>query len=565
MREILRLLSFLRRFSRDVPWLQTRLLVVLVAGAVGGATNVGLLAAINHVLAGGEASRGWIAAFVGLCVALPASRLTAALLQIHVAEALQNELRLRLTRQVLASELERLVALGPQRLLVALTHDVATVAASLHVLPGILLQLMTILGCLAYLVWLSPPLSGLVLLALVIGLPTFVLPMLRGMRLLHRSRDQWNGVFQLFQGVVEGIKELTLHAGRRRAFVDETVERNERFRRLSASGKSIYSAANVWGQLLFFVLIGVLLALFAGRGELGSTVAIGYCLTLLYMMAPLQILLTTAPRIAQGAISRRKLEELALAALPPADEGRPALPEPEPPQHIELCGVGYRYPGVGEDAGFAVGPIDLTLTPGEVVFLVGGNGSGKTTLLHLATGLLRPTRGEIRVDGDPVAPDDRDGYRQLFSSVFQEFHLFDRLYGLERPDLDRTAGEWLQRLHLGDKVEVVAGTFSTLDLSRGQRKRLALLTALLEDRPVYVFDEWAADQDREFKEIFYLDLLPRLREAGKVVLVVTHDDAYYAVADHVVRLENGRIADASDESATAAASSRTVRDRKESA
>jgi len=188
-----------------------------------------------------------------------------------------------------------------------------------------------------------------------------------------------------------------------------------------------------------------------------------------------------------------------------------------------------------------LGQVDLTFSPGELVFVVGGNGSGKTTLAKVLLGIYGPEGGEILLDGHPVDEANRDRYRQHFSAVFSDFFLFESLMGMDSADLDRDAGQYLEKLHLQHKVRVTDGALSTTDLSQGQRKRLALLGAYLEDRPIYLFDEWAADQDPQFKEIFYLHLLPELKARGKTVLVISHDDQYYGVADRIVRVADGAI------------------------
>src|SRR5207248_1747016 len=189
--------------------------------------------------------------------------------------------------------------------------------------------------------------------------------------------------------------------------------------------------------------------------------------------------------------------------------------------------------------GFRLGPIDLSLARGELVFVAGGNGSGKTTLAKLLVGLYAPADGEVRLNGRPVG--DREQYRQLFSAVFANGHLFDRLLGVQAAELADGAGDYLTRLELGHKVRVEGGKFSTTDLSQGQCKRLALLTAYLEDRPVYVFDEWAADQDVHYREIFYTRLLADLIARGKTVVVISHDDRYYHLGDRIVKLESGKL------------------------
>jgi putative ATP-binding cassette transporter len=175
------------------------------------------------------------------------------------------------------------------------------------------------------------------------------------------------------------------------------------------------------------------------------------------------------------------------------------------------------------------------------VFIVGGNGSGKSTLAKLITGLYIPEAGEIRLDEELITEQNREWYRQHFSVVFSDFYLFDELWGLENSGLDSKVQEYLKVLQLDHKVKVTNGKFSTTALSQGQRKRLALLTAYLENRPIYLFDEWAADQDPAFKKIFYTELLTKLRDQGKTVLVISHDDRYFHLADRIVKLEYGKV------------------------
>ncbi len=189
-----------------------------------------------------------------------------------------------------------------------------------------------------------------------------------------------------------------------------------------------------------------------------------------------------------------------------------------------------------------MGPIDLTISAGELLFLAGGNGSGKTTLVKLLTGLYEPDSGRVALDGRAIGVDDAESYRQLFSVVYADGYLFSHLFGIERPNVDLEASEGLERLGLAGKTRVERGAFSTIDLSQGQRRRLALLAARLEDRPILVFDEWAANQDPFFKRFFYLELLPELRGEGKTVVVISHDEEFYDVADRVVRLLDGQVA-----------------------
>src|SRR6185312_9169737 len=198
--------------------------------------------------------------------------------------------------------------------------------------------------------------------------------------------------------------------------------------------------------------------------------------------------------------------------------------------------------------GFTVGPLNLELKRGEMVFLVGGNGSGKTTVLKLLTGLYLPQRGGLRVDDTAIARHNVQAYRELFSTVFSQFHLFDSLYGLEGVEPERVAAV-LEALELQDKTRFENGRFTELDLSTGQRKRLALAVCLLEDREIMIFDEWAADQDPHFRRHFYESVLPGLQAQGKTIIAVTHDDRYWHLADRVIRMDFGKLQSESEAAA----------------
>jgi putative ATP-binding cassette transporter len=210
-------------------------------------------------------------------------------------------------------------------------------------------------------------------------------------------------------------------------------------------------------------------------------------------------------------------------------------------QSLQLRGISHAYKGEREDSLFTLGPIGLTLYPGEIVFIIGSNGSGKSTLVKMLVGLYVPESGTIEFDGQQITNDNLDWYRQQFSVVFSDFYLFDRLLGLEELNRDRQAQVYLAQLHLDHKVKISNGTFSTIALSQGQRKRLALLTAYLEDRAIFVFDEWASDQDPAFKKVFYTQLLLDLKHKGKAVVVVSHDDHYFEQADRVLKLDCGKV------------------------
>jgi putative ATP-binding cassette transporter len=341
--------------------------------------------------------------------------------------------------------------------------------------------------------------------------------------------------------VTGGVKELKLHRRRREEFLDTVQDDAVRLKDLGVSSLTLFSLAASWGQFLLFVVLGVLLFGGASLGIVNRQILDGFILAVLFLIGPLQGILGQLPQISRANIALQKIERLGLTLAESGLEATAAEAVPAGWRRLELRGVTHVYPRPEKDEVFTLGPLDLALSPGELVFITGGNGSGKTTLAKLLVGLYPPESGEVLVDGRPVDEGGREAYREQFAAVFSDFFLFETLLGQSKDGLDARAGEILRRLQLDHKVRVDAGRFSTLDLSQGQRKRLALLTAFLEDRPVYLFDEWAADQDPHFKEIFYHQILPELKARGKCVCVISHDDRYYDLADRVVKLEDGRI------------------------
>jgi putative ATP-binding cassette transporter len=219
--------------------------------------------------------------------------------------------------------------------------------------------------------------------------------------------------------------------------------------------------------------------------------------------------------------------------MPPIDIGAP--------QVLALQSVTYRYEGLEGVAEYQLGPLDLQIYPGELLFITGGNGSGKTTLALMILGLYKPTTGTLKLGDDLITDETRDLYRQNFSAVFADPYIFESLLGYSSEVHHRNSEKLLELLKLTDTVSIQNGRFSTVDLSKGQRKRLALLGAYLSDRPFYLFDEWAAEQDPDFRDVFYRDLLPNLKARGKTVIVITHDDQYFHLSDRLLRLERGQV------------------------
>jgi putative pyoverdin transport system ATP-binding/permease protein len=534
----MKLITFLLRSAPGVVTL------AVVAGLFAGVSNTALLVIINNALASpGAAGGGMVWAFVAVCLLMLVGRSASSVLLIRLSRWSIYELRLKLSRQILAAPLRHTETLGAGRLLATLTEDVGAIANGLTNVPLLCVHLVVVVTCLAYLCWLSWAVFLGTLGFMAVGVLSYQLVLSRGQRHMHLSRHEWDALLENLRSLTDGAKELKLNARRREAFLEEQLGRVTAALRLHGYlGDRNYALAAGWGQLLVFVLLGLLLFGLPALAAVESRTLVGYTLVILYIMSPLEAIMNLLPAMGRTDVALKKVSELGLSLERSSTEAQPAAAIPPASfERVELAGVTHAYYREGEENHFQLGPISLAFEPGGVYFLIGGNGSGKTTLAKLITGLYSPEGGEVRLDGRAVDDGNREEFRQLFSAVFSDFHLFERLLGLDGPGLDARARAYLAELRLEHKLQVRDGALSTSKLSQGQRKRLALLTAYLEDRPFYVFDEWAADQDPSFKEVFYLRMLPELKARGKAVLVISHDDHYYHVADYLIKLDYGQI------------------------
>ncbi|WP_433931232.1 cyclic peptide export ABC transporter [Sorangium cellulosum] len=546
-----------------------RVALAVAAGVISGLAGAGLISLVQQALAAeGRPDARILWAFVGLGAVSVLSKSASQVLLTRLGQSMIASLRMQLSQRILEAPLRQIEALGAHRLLAALNDDPAVITQAYVFLPLVCVNVATVLGCLAYIGRISWSALAVVLGAMAVGAALFRAHEGRAIRSFKRARETSDALFQHFRGLTGGIKELKMHGGRGRAFLSDVLGRSvAAYERDFVAGTTEYAVAMGWGALLFHAVLGLaLFALPVWAGLKAPDVA-GVVLALLYLMTPFAQVIEFLPAVGRAGVALAKVRDLGLALTPEVADAAPAAAPHDPStsaraglarnvrdvrnvenreiprawSRIELVGVTHRYHREREEGSFRLGPIHMAFKPGEIVYLVGGNGSGKTTLALLLLGLYAPESGEIRVDGVPVDDANRDQYRQLFSVIFADYHLFDHLLGLSGPDVDERARRYLERLQLDHRVGVEAGALRVSGLSQGQRKRLALLTASLEDRPFYVFDEWASDQDPQFRRVFYTELLPELRAQGKTAFVITHDDQYFALADRCLRLDFGQL------------------------
>ncbi|MFK8332685.1 cyclic peptide export ABC transporter [Pseudomonas sp. BJa5] len=522
-------------------------LLSIALGIIGGASVTLLLAQINQALhtPDGVAS-GMLWAFAGLCLLSLLGTGLSDMGSNFVGQRIILKLRKELGEKVLCAPIDQIERYKSHRLIPVLTHDIYTIRDFSFAFAPLTIALTVSLGCLGYLAMLSWPLFLLLVGGLVLGLGAQLVARRRAIEGFDKAREAEDELQKQYHAIAEGAKELRMHRPRRnRLFNQRILGTAEAICQTQIRAMNTFIVAKSFGSTLFFVVIGLALVIERLLPGMDKAAMSGFVLVLLYMKGPLDQLVSVLPIVSRAQIAFRRVADLSRQFSSP--EPHLLLNEsnvaPLPFTSLELRNAGYTFapsPGV---VPFSLGPVNLKVQRGEIVFIVGENGGGKTTLIKLLLGLYAPQRGELRLNGQLVTPETRDDYRQSFTTIFADYFLFDDLVQSDA-QVPQAAEQYLQRLQIAHKVGIDNGRFTTTDLSTGQRKRLALVSAWLEQRPVLVFDEWAADQDPAFRHIFYTELLPELKRLGKTIIVISHDDRYFHIADQLLRMQAGCVASA---------------------
>ncbi|MGC5775215.1 cyclic peptide export ABC transporter [Paenibacillus pabuli] len=447
--------------------------------------------------------------------------------------------RKEITQMILNSRYQKIESFGREKIYPVLNNDTETISGSINVVISGITSLVTLICCLIYLGFIN--LYGLFisLIIIVVTAGFYYFIATRANQVWEQTRDIQNSFFKIIAQLLEGFKELSLHKKKRDSFQEDAEKVYDSYRIKRAQGDVAFANVFVIGELLFTLVIGCSAFLFPVIfPELENESIRNYVFVFLYMTGPVNGILNAVPQFTRIKISMNRINEL-LQEMKELKAESQVLPINRSVQEIRLDKVTYHYRNNDDDSRFGVGPLSCTFRAGETTFITGGNGSGKSTLGKLLTGLYEPADGKILINGEAV------NYRvvgEFFSTVYSDFYLFERLYGIRTQGREEEIEKYLSIMQLQDKVRVTEdGRLSNINLSTGQRKRLALLSVYLDDRPICFFDEWAADQDPEFRQCFYNRLLPEMKASGKCIIAVTHDDAYFSVADQVIKLELGKI------------------------
>ncbi len=532
------LISLLLRSSWKILALATFI------GLLSGISTAGLLVVVNAQINQYSFNTTRILGFLILCFIRFITNIISKFLLINLAEKAILELRLILSERILAAPLSHLENIGKHQILATLTDDILSISNTIYAIPTLCIDIAIVVSCLVYLFYLSSAIFFLVIISLLLGIFSYQSIAYKATSFFTLARQHNDKLFKHFRSITEGTKELKLHYQRRQTLLKkELKETVQLYRRTNVCGITVFAVAAGWGNILFFVVIGLVIFAFPILQAIPSHILSGYALTILYLLSPLDYIMSAIPTFSKATVALNKVDSLKLLLSNNFYDSNlmDGVETDNFCQRLELLDVTHTYYQDQEDTAFTLSPIHFTISGGEIVFIIGGNGSGKSTLVKLITGLYISDSGKIYLNGKLVNSENREWFRQHFSVVFSDFYLFDNFLNLGRTISDKQIYEYLVKLQLDKKVKITNGMLSTTSLSQGQRKRLALLTAYLEDRPIYVFDEWASDQDPIFKKIFYTQLLPELKNKGKAVIVVTHDDQYFHLSDRIFKLDYGKL------------------------
>ncbi len=536
-------MSFLDLVRREMHGSLPKLLFM---SALGGISTAAILAAINAGLQG--QSPLWAATlFLVALFLFVKTQYYVTISTTAEIEAIIHKIRLRLMDQIRHAELLALEKIGRSRIVAAITSDTAILTQASNMLCFSVQGSVLIFFVAIYVAFLS--LAAIATTIIVVGVAAAIFHFKNRRLIAEKQRSaEWEGrLFDRLTDFLDGFKEVRLNSARSTDLFDDSLNVSRTAANIKIQSQAETFKLIVTSQISMYVLLGAVVFVAPQFSDsLGGPELTKTTTALMFIVGACFGLVQSIPVLLNANAAADRIEKLEAALR--ATGSSPDEEDLVAPDHfdkIEMNGIVFRYTDRFSETAFKIGPIDFSLKPGELVFITGGNGSGKSTFLRVLAGLYPPDSGEIILDGEQVTANTRNQYRALMSAIFFDYHLFQRLYGihdLEAGEVDRL----LKQFRLSDKTGLTGGEFRTLDLSGGQRRRLALIVSLLEKRPILLLDEWTAEQDPEFRRKFYDELLPDLMRARATVVVITHDDRYLDELDlpaRKIRMDEGRIVD----------------------
>ena len=456
-------------------------------------------------------------------------------------EKAKHRLTMRLADKLMLAELGFIESYNKSELYQKIRMDVNVVCNVANTLLNSSQAAILLFFCLVYIAWLVPIALFFTLIGIIIGVATYLIQHRKIIEKIKLARSTAVEFTERLRDLISGFKELKVNTGKRNDFQEHMVTVSNKHRSLNVEVTKLETISFLTTQIFIFTLIAVVIFILPQIYPINETITFQFFASILFLIGPLETLISSYQNIAKANISLENILKLETDIDDSAPEytGTGKLINSEF-NDVRLENIFFNYQKNNTDDKFTIGPINMKIKRGEILFIVGGNGTGKTTLLKLITGLYTPSSGQILINGEKLTSDNNQNYRELFTTIFTDFHIFKKLYGIGTLD-EKKLHTILDKLKLTDKTSIKDGRFTSTNLSRGQMKRLAYLITCFDNREIYIFDEFAADQDPNFKKYFYYTILPELKNDGKTVIAVTHDDNYYDACDRLIKMDNGKI------------------------
>lgn len=530
-----------------------RLALAFLGMMLTAATEPTLAAMMKSLLDSGFSGKPsfqlWMvpAGIIGIFVLRGISTFTTSYMMTWVSTQLLNHLRQQMFNRILEVPLGFYADNSVGRVINAMMFEVQQIIDMIrNVLTSLIRDTLTVFGLLGYLLYIN---WRLTLIALIL-LPLIALVVrLTGKRLRKLTQEYLEVNAELTQVIEETtraqqvIKIFGGHQYERNRFDERAIK----LRRYSMRMASTFAATVPITQIIASCALAIVIVIAliqSGQGQATVGAFVSFVTAMLMLLTPLKHLAEVNGPLQRGMAAAGSVFELIDA---PAERSTGKLLSGRASGRLDFIDVGFSYPAQNQAA---LSHINLTVMPGETIAFVGMSGGGKSTLANLVPGFYSVTKGEIRLDGEPVEQISLESLRRQMAMVSQNVVLFDDTvaaniaYGDATPDRRRIEAA-AKAAHLDGVIAGLPQGLETLigdngsRLSGGQRQRMAIARAIYKDAPILILDEATSALDSESERAVQAALDELMQ--GRTTLVIAHRLSTIERADRIAVLDHGRL------------------------
>jgi cyclic peptide transporter len=445
----------------------------------------------------------------------------------------------KLFRKMLQTPLNVLERLGSQRFFTTV-EDIRAFAFLPYTVTHTVNSLLMLVLCLIYMFMLSVFGAFVVVgLIILVGGCYFVVmnSMSKQVTTLRGYNDDY---YKYVNDVMKGFKELQLNFFRKENLMNRfLIPNRDKAGELDFKINYVFLSINLISQYGLYFVIAFILYVMPELGLLERKDVMAYVVIILFISGPINSLINLQQMYTRFIVANKRIKAFVKDFEGEKENSKPIKEIPKF-ESLEFKNISFIYKNNQEESSFSLGPINLNIIKGETIFIVGGNGSGKSTFVNTLTGLYTPTNGELILNNQKVNG-IKEKLQNLIAAVFTNNHIFSNNYDDYNIEGNKEYKELLKTMQLDKVITDDKENSARRNFSKGQSKRMSLIFALLENKPILVLDEWAADQDPHFRKFFYEELIPKFKKEGKTIIAVTHDDAYFKQADRIIKFDYGEI------------------------